>query len=296
MKHKFPQWLLGGLLLGALGCASAEPHDIQLNNHGGSGDHVRQFNSTGGHQNFRNVNDGAHLNNERFNNDTVNVNRGPYNNGRYGAPYNNNYYPPYRGWNEGPVGWNNGWNSGWNNGENNGGWGVGLMEGIIGGIAATALFNELFNHNSTPSVAYVNGGGSSGGSDGGNSSFNSDGQPTPETINNTTNTVVNEDDGSSIGYWLLGAGILVLAGLGIWYSRRRQKRYSDEEYYEDQPRYHQHEQHRYQEDYDNGYDEPQPRHLAGRSSREHLDQNIPHETRKRPVRHQLICISIFYEL
>lgn len=283
MKHKLSHWLVGGLFLGALGSAAAEPHDIHINSNGGGGDHVRQFNSNGEHQNFRNINDGAHLNNERlnndrFNNDTVNVNRGAYNNGRFGAPYNNNY-PPYHGWNEGPVGWNNGWNSGWSNGENNGGWGVGLLEGIIGGIAATALFNELFNHNSTPSVAYVNGGGSSGSYDG--SSTSSDSQPTPETINNTTNTVINEDDGSNLGYWLLGAGVLVLAGLGYWYSRRRQSRYSDEEYYEEQSHHHSSANHRYQDQYD---DEPQPRHLAGRSSREHLDQSIPHESRRKPVR------------
>jgi LPXTG-motif cell wall-anchored protein len=281
MQQKLSQVILGGILLGSLAVSHAEPN-IHLNNNGSG--HVRQFNAANGHQNFHNINDGTHLNGDRFNNDTVNVNRAPYNNaynnGRYGAPYNN--YPPYHGWNEGQVGWNNGWNSGWSHGENNGGWGVGLVEGIVGGIAATALFNELFNHNSTPSVAYVNSGGS-GSYD--NSSYPNT-QPTPEVINNdTTNTVINEDDGSNAGYWLVGIGVILLAGLAGFFYRRKQNSYNRDDEYDYEPVQHRHSE-RYPED-DDGYDERPvpPRHLGHRDdSHDYVERSLPNSPRKRPVR------------
>lgn len=151
------------------------------------------------------------FNTPRFNNDTVNINREVY------SPQN----APYRGWNQGPVGMSNGWDNGWNHGYSEGGWGTGLVEGLIGGIAATSLFNYFFNHNSTPSVAYVNGGSSGGGS----YNTSSDSPPTEDITNNTTtNNTVVDDSGSSVGYWLLGLGVLALGAIGLTYALRRPRR------------------------------------------------------------------------
>lgn len=154
------------------------------------------------------INTSRQVDSEHFNNDTVNINREVY------SPQS----APYRGWNQGPVGMGNGWDNGWNHGYANGGWGTGLVEGLIGGIAATSLFNYFFNHNSTPSVAYVNGGSSGGGS----YNTSSDSPPTEDVTNNTTtnNTVIN-DDGSNVGYWLLGLGLLALGTIGAVYLFRK---------------------------------------------------------------------------
>ncbi|RTL10345.1 MAG: hypothetical protein EKK54_11440 [Neisseriaceae bacterium] len=197
--------------------------------------------------------------NDRFNNDTVNV---------YGHNSYNGGYPPYRGWNQGPVGFDNGWGSGWHDGYNNGGWGAGLVEGLIGGIAATSLFNYFFNHNNSTPVVYSGGGGYSSGSSYSSSDMST---PPPEDTNNTTtNNTVIEEDNSNPGYWLLGIGVLVLAGLGIAYAMRGNKR---REYYSDERRDSYSVNHRRYDDsrYDDYQDEPEgyqriePRQPSNRS-------------------------------
>ena len=210
----------------------AEEH-ITINRAGGGETHVNVSHDGAYHQGqyhsatHENLNTygNNHLGNDRYNNDTVNV----YGHNGYNGAYNGGY-PPYRGWNQGPVGFSNGWGSGWNNGYNNGGWGAGLAEGLIGGIAATSLFNYFFNHNNSTPVVYSGGGYSSGNSSSSNSMPNT---PSEDINNTTTNNTVIEENSSNPGYWLLGTGVLVLAGLGIAYAMRGNKR---KEYYPDERR------------------------------------------------------------
>ncbi len=224
-KNKLTIALLASYLMLCTSSSWAEPHNVNLNYHSNGEEHSVNVNrnyhvsENNGGERFNNSRLG---NSEHFNNDTVNINRGAYGDG-----YQN---VPYRGWNEGPVGMSNGWDNGWEHGEENGGWGMGLMEGIVGGIAATSLFNYFFNHNSTPTVEYVNGGGSSAGNGVTNSNSDSSQLPEDVTNNTTTNTVIN-DDSSNVGYWLLGFGVLALGAVGLIYALRRPSRnsFNDEE-------------------------------------------------------------------
>jgi hypothetical protein len=241
-KNKLTIALLASYLMLCTSSSWAEPRNVNLNYHSNGVEHSVNVNrnyhgaENNGGERFNNSRLG---NSEHFNNDTVNINRGGY-----GAGYNNT---PYRGWNEGPVGMSNGWNSGWNNGNENGGWGMGLMEGIVGGIAATSLFNYFFNHNSTPTVEYVNGGGSSAGNGVTNSNSDSSQLPEDVTNNTTTNTVIN-DDSSNLGYWLLGFGVLALGAVGLVYALRRPRRNSFDD-----------------EEADYGYEEERPHHPRSNS-------------------------------
>lgn len=242
-------------------------HQLHTNSYHG-GEHVRS-----GGENYRG-NNSYRTGSDRLNNDTVNVNRNVGN----GDGWNGNT-PQYRGWNEGPVGWGNGWNSGWNNGYSNGGFWTGLTEGIIGGIAATALFNAIFDHNSTPSVAYANGGGGGYSSGSSYSGDGSNGQPTENVTNNTTTVI--DDGGSDVGYWLFGLGALIFAGLGFALLSRRKNNnvnhvhvndyhddYDDNDYYEDdRPHKQRHIAHDQSRQYNGDYDELRNRRDYSHSKR-----------------------------
>lgn len=213
-RNKFSILLVAILLSLYANNSIAETRNVDVNYHRSVDGHSENINRD---YHVSNRNDDARFNNSRvgnsehFNNDTFNIDRN--------REVFNTSNMPYRGWNQGPIGMGNGWDSGWNHGNEEGGWGTGLVEGLIGGIAATSLFNYFFNHNSTPTVAYVNGGGSSSG---GSYNTNSDSQPAEDVTNNTTtNNTVIDDDSSSVGYWLLGLGLLALGTIAVVYFLRR---------------------------------------------------------------------------